>query len=404
MRFLRIGSIPLNVMDQRESQNRIRVCHIAHGDLWAGAEVQLTALLEALAHDPTWELSAIVLNGGRLAHEIQKIGIPVTVLSEKRYNSLALFVRIVTQLRRQRPTILHTHKYKDNILGACAAAAVSIPAVVRVVHGMPEPFSGITYVKMKVYEFVDHLITTAKVSKLIAVSSNIETTLRKLYGACKVVKIHNGINIEKVRVSQDRERVRDGLGSGPNDYAIGTVGRLTPVKGHELLLRAVASLMNKIPNITVVIVGDGPLMPELKQLAHELGMEKKVVFVGQRYDVYDLVNSMDVFALPSIHEGIPMGLLEAMALRRAVVASRVGGIPEVIDHGVNGLLVAPGNVTQLAQGLEQIITDRTLAIQLGQAGAARIEAEFSATVMAERTGRLYASLVSQVSEKVRGVS
>jgi glycosyltransferase involved in cell wall biosynthesis len=391
-------------MHDRESPNKIRVCHIAHGDLWAGAEVQLVALLEALAHDSTWELSAIVLNDGRLACEIEKIGIPVSVLSEKRHNSFALFMKIVAQLKLQRPDILHTHKYKDNILGVGAAAVVGVPAVVRVVHGMTEPFRGIAYMKMMGYEFVDRLITSAKVNKVVAVSSNIETALKKLYGACKVVQIHNGINLEKVRASQDRERVRKQLGIRPDDYAIGTVGRLTPVKGHEMLLRAAGSLMKKIPSIKVLIVGDGPLMPELKQLTRELDMETKVIFAGERYDIYDLVKCMDIFALPSLHEGIPMSLLEAMALRRAVVASRVGGIPEVVDHGVNGLLVAPGNVAELAQELERIASDRSFAIKLGQAGAARVEAEFSATVMAKRTARLYASLVAQEPERTTEAS
>jgi glycosyltransferase involved in cell wall biosynthesis len=390
-------------MDERESQKKIRICHIAHGDLWAGAEVQLATLLEGLARDSTWELSAIVLNEGRLVQEIEKIGIPVTVLSEKRHNGLALFMKIVTQLKRQRPAILHTHKYKDNILGVGAAVAAGISTVVRVVHGMTEPFGGIAYAKMHGYEFVDRLFTLAKVSKVIAVSSDIQVSLRKLYGVRKVVQIHNGINVEKVRVSRDRESMRNGLGIWPDDYTIGTVGRLTPVKGHEILLRAAGSLMRRIPNIKVLIVGDGPRMSALKQLADELGIEKNVIFAGERHDVYDLINCMDVFALPSIHEGIPMGLLEAMALRRAVVASCVGGIPEVIDHGVNGLLVAPKNVMELAYGLEQIVTDLSLATQLGQAGAARVEAEFSATVMAGRTARLYSSLAAEGQGSDRGV-
>jgi glycosyltransferase involved in cell wall biosynthesis len=390
-------------MDERESRKKIRVCHIAHGDLWAGAEVQLAALLEGLAHDSMWELSAIVLNDGRLVQEIEKIGIPVTVVSEKRHNDLTLFMKIVTQLRRQRPAILHTHKYKDNILGVGAAAAAGVSTVVRVVHGMTEPFSGIAYAKMWCYELVDRLFTSTKVSKVIAVSSDIEVSLRKLYGVCKVVQIHNGINLEKVRVTRDRESVRNGFGIRPDDYVIGTVGRLTPVKGHEILLRAAGSLVNKIPNIKLLIVGDGPLMPALKQLTDELDMAKKVILAGQRYDVYDLVNCMDVFVLPSIHEGIPMSLLEAMALRRVVVASRVGGIPEVIDHGVNGILVPPGNVTELKQGLERLATNRSFASRLGEAGAAKVEAEFNATVMTERTARLYASLVTQGSPKAAGV-
>lgn len=372
----------------------IKVCHIAHGDLWAGAEVQLATLLETLVHDPAWTLSAILLNDGRLACEIGRLGIPVTVLSEDEHNSLVLFTKMIKLLKAQHPDIIHTHKYKDNILGASAAAAAGIEAVVRVVHGMTEPFSGKAYVKMMCYERVDRLVTSMKVRKVIAVSSSLKIILEELYGTNKVVQIHNGINLEKIKLSQDREQLRTALGIGTSDEVIGTVGRLTPVKGHHVLLRAANSLVRRRKNIKVLVVGDGPLMPEMRALAQDLGIEREVVLAGQRHDVYDLVNCMDVFALPSVHEGIPMVLLEALALKRPVVASRVGGIPEVMKHGISGLLVSPGSVPELEEGIEMLLRDKSYGSQLGQAGRARVEEEFSATIMATRTARLYASLVT----------
>ena len=372
----------------------IKVCHIAHGDLWAGAEVQLATLLEAIVRDSTLELSAILLNEGRLACEIRNLGVPVTVLSEERHSALTLCMKIVTFLREKRPHIVHTHKYKDNILGACAAAAAAVPVVVRVVHGMTEPFKGRAYVKMMGYEFVDRLVTTTRVNKVIAVSTNIEAVLGRLYGTRKVVQIHNGINLEKISPSRDRESLRGALGIGTGDQIVGTVGRLVPVKGHDVLLRAASALLKRRRNLKFLIVGDGPLMSKLADLTRDLGIGKEVVLAGQRDDVYDLVNCMDIFTLPSTHEGIPMVLLEALALRRPVVASRVGGIPEVVENGVSGLLVAPNNGRELEQGIEKILQDGSYADQLGQAGRARVEEEFTAEVMAKRTADLYCSILS----------
>jgi glycosyltransferase involved in cell wall biosynthesis len=372
----------------------IKVCHIAHGDLWAGAEVQLVTLLEGLVRDSRLELSAIVLNDGRLACEIKKLGVPVTVLSEEQYNSCRLFMNLVAILRRQRPELVHTHKYKDNILGTAAAAAVGIRNVVRVVHGMTEPFSGMAYIKMMGYESVDRLITRLKVKRLIAVSEDIESDLGRRYGVHKVVQIHNGINLRRVGVTQHREHMRRSIGFQSGDRVIGTVGRLTPVKGHNILLQAAGSLIRKRGNVKVLIVGDGPLKATLTQLVHDLRIEKEVVLAGQRDDVYDLVNCMDVFVLPSFHEGIPMVLLEALALKCPVVASRVGGIPEVVMHGVGGFLVSPGNAAELEQGLVRILEDELYAKSLAEAGRSRVEEEFSANVMAERTADLYCSLVS----------
>jgi glycosyltransferase involved in cell wall biosynthesis len=374
----------------------VTVCHIAHGDLWAGAEVQLATLLEALAQDSALELSAILLNEGRLACEIRKLGIPVTVLSEARHSALTLCMKIVTFLREQRPDIVHTHKYKDNILGACAAAAAGVPVVVRVVHGMTEPFKGKAYVKMMGYEFVDRLVTSARVNKVIAVSSNIEAVLGRLYGTHKVVQIHNGINLEKIRPSRDRESLVGTLGIGTDDQIVGTVGRLVPVKGHDVLLQAASSLLKRRRNLKFLIVGDGPLMSRLAGLARELGIEKEVILAGQRDDVYDLVTCMDIFTLPSTHEGIPMVLLEALALKRPVVASRVGGIPEVVENGISGLLVEPSNVTELEQGIDRILQDRSYANGLGQAGRVQVEENFSSTLMGKKTAHLYASLLAQV--------
>jgi L-malate glycosyltransferase len=374
------------------SSELIRVCHIAHGDLWAGAEVQLATLLEALIGIQIFEISAILLNEGRLAAELRKTGIPVKILSEVQYNSAQLLLRLVRHLKSHRPHIIHTHKYKDNILGSAAAVMLSSAVVVRTVHGMTEPFSGIAHLKMMGYDLLDRIATTFRVKKLVAVSTNIESVLRRMYGHDKVIGIHNGIDLETVRSTSDRKTVRENLGIGDDEYVVGTVGRLTPVKGHETLLR-VAALLKERGKLRYLIVGDGPLMQRLVSLTRELGMEREVILAGQRHDVYDLIHCMDVFVLPSVHEGIPMVLLEALALNCPVVASRVGGIPEVIEHRTSGLLVEPGNMEELKGAIERLMDDKPFADELAMRGRRRVEEEFSAALMAQRTADLYYSLI-----------
>jgi glycosyltransferase involved in cell wall biosynthesis len=297
-------------------------------------------------------------------------------------------------MKARTPDILHTHKYKDNILGCLAAIAAGVPKVVRVVHGMTEPFSGIQYVRMGAYEMLDGLFLRSKASKLIAVSSNIESQLVKKYGSDRVVCIHNGIDLNKVTIKQRREDIRGQFGVAPDRYLIGTVGRLTAIKGHETLLRAASLALRGIKPMQYLIVGDGPLMTSLKALAGQLGIEKQVIFAGHRENVYDLIQSMDAFVLPSLHEGIPMVLLEALALCRPVVASRVGGVPEVIEHGANGLLVEPGNPEELGAALSILMQEPSLADRLGRCGRSRIEQEYSATLMVRRTAELYSALAS----------
>lgn len=373
---------------------RVRICHIAHGDLWAGAEVQLATLMEILVGLPSLDLSAIVLNEGRLASELRRSSIPVEVLPEGQCNSAQLLYRLVTHFRQHAPDVIHTHKYKDNVLGCSAAVVAGIPAVVRTVHGITEPFSGKAYVKMMGYDLIDRIFTSFKVKKLIAVSANIESVLCRMHGSDKVIRILNGINLDKVQTCVAGMAVRESLGIGADAYVIGTVGRLTAVKGHETLLQVVRSLKMTMSNLKCLIVGDGPLMQRFTRLLRDLGIEKEVIFAGQRHDVYDLINCMDLFVLPSLHEGIPMVLLEALALNRPVVASRVGGIPEVVVHGTSGHLVEPGNLKELQDAIRLILHDRSYADRLGKAGRIRVEREFSATLMAKRTADLYSSLVS----------
>jgi len=378
---------------QKVSLRNIRVCHIAHGDLWAGAEVQLATLLAALARKPGYEFSAVLLNDGKLADALRNVGISVNILSEASFNSAQLLIRLVRYLKHHQPDIVHTHKYKDNILGSCAAALAGVHIVVRSVHGMTEPFRGREYIKMGLYESLDKLMNKWKVSKIIAVSSDITSTLTKIYGPRKVVRIHNGINLQQIEVMQDRNKVRKRLGVGSDEYLVGTVGRLTPVKGHDIMMKTAHLLKKESVNCKFLIVGDGPLMLTLKTLARTLGIEKEVILAGQRDDVYDLINAMDVFLLPSLHEGIPMVLLESLALGRPIIASRVGGVPEIISHDKEGLLVEPGSPEELKRGIRTLMDDRSHASKLAEAGRKRVEEGFTGNLMAERTAQLYSALI-----------
>jgi len=371
----------------------IKVCHIAHGDLWAGAEVQLVTLLSSLVRIPGFEFSVVLLNEGRLAKELRRLEINVTVIPERSSSSGRIVSKLVGHLRKNRADIIHTHKYKDNILGAIAGKLVGVPYIIRMVHGLSEPFHGTEYVKMAFYERLDGIMNRCMVKKLVAVSLNIKAVLDKKYGSDKIVHIHNGIDLEKVVVKKDKWEKRRELHVDQNCYLIGTVGRLTPVKGHEIFLEAASLLLKEGRNVKCLLVGDGPLKERLKELAIQLGIEKNVILTGHQDDVYDFINVMDVFVLPSLHEGIPMVLLEALALERPVVASRIGGIPEVIEHGRSGLLVTPGAIKELAQTLISLLGDKHLAESLGKAGRKRVEGYFDAGLMAQSVAQVYRTLV-----------
>ncbi len=370
----------------------MKVCHVAMGDLWAGAEAQLLALMTYLVRMQEFQWSVILFNEGRLAEELRKLPLTLNVISEKHHGPLAITSRLAKLFQQWHPDIVHTHKYKDSILGSMVARYTGIPHVVRIVHGMPEPFVGLRNLKMAGYSVADKLVIRWLVDKVIAVSSDIEQVLTRAYGSGRVTCIHNGIDLESFHVTIQRMEKRKEWQVDDKTVLIGTVGRLVPVKGHIVLLEALHILRDSHANVRVLLVGDGPLRGHLEAEVRRLGLNQSVIFAGHQEQSYDFINMMDIFVLPSLHEGIPMVLLEAFALSRPVIASRVGGIPEVVTHAHSGLLVTPSKPHELAAAIRTLIEDRSSALAFGEAGRSHVEREYSARMMADRTAALYRTL------------
>ncbi len=382
------GRMPMSIHAQK-----IHVCHVAVGDLWAGAEVQLKVLLSKLVLRPEFSLSVILFNGGRLGEEIEKLGIPVAVFPEAEWGSGKLFLELVRKFKQSDAKIIHTHKYKDTILAAPAAKLCGIPYVVRTVHGLREPFEGLRACKMTLYESIECTVHRLCVNCIIGVSSQIERRYRAEGAVSRVVCIRNGIDLDGRPIHADRNRIRRDLGVETGMCLIGTVGRLTPVKGLSYLLQSVSILLRQRANVRLLIVGDGVIRKDLEAQARDLGISENVVFLGHREDTDELLKALDIFVLPSLNEGIPMALLEAMAASRAVVASRVGGIPEIVEDGVEGILVEPMDVNQLAESCGRLIESPETAMKMGEQARKRVVQEFSATAMADRVAGLYKELV-----------
>ena len=371
----------------------IRVCHFAPADGWAGAEVQLALLLSLLAKMPELEVSAVLLNEGRLAHELRDAGIPTNVIPESRHNSVSIATRLAQYLRRATVDIVHTHKWKDNVLTAVASAGGPVRWRVRTIHGSVEPFTGFKALKARGVRALDHMANRWAVDRIVTVSRDLTEEFGSRFGTEKVAYIQNGIDLAHVQVTRPSAELRIDLGFQTGDTVIGTMGRLVPVKGLDLFLRAARVIRNRRPDAKFVIVGSGPLERSLRELAASLDLYD-VQFLGHRNDGYDVLGLMDVFVLPSLNEGIPMVLLEALALSKPVVASRVGGIPDLIEHEVSGILSEPGNAGDVARGCLALLDDRAWAQRLARTGRERIEHRFSAGVMASKVANVYRTLAA----------
>jgi glycosyltransferase involved in cell wall biosynthesis len=202
------------------------------------------------------------------------------------------------------------------------------------------------------------------------------------------------VDLQKIKVNKSKIEVKRNLGIEGNSPLIGTAGRLVPVKGLDFLLKAAKIMQKKFPRLKVLIIGEGPERKNLESAASKLGIDSQLIFTGEREDVHDLIYAMDLFVLPSLSEGIPMVLLEALALEVPVVVSAVGGIPEVITHQFTGFLVSPKKEQALANACLHLLENKALANAVALKGKEIVKTKFSAEIMAQKVFRLYEVLVA----------
>jgi len=371
----------------------LKVVHMISGDLWAGAESQAFTLLSQLRRAEGVRLSAIVLNEGRLAAQLRDLSIPVHVVDERRLDPLRILVAVRALLANDGCDILHTHRYKENVIGAFASRMAGRPRLVKTVHGLVEHFFGFRRFKSGFTAVVDRTVTRRYFDRVICVSEDMQGQLRQRYRPEQLACIRNGIDPDRCKPTKSRQLTRDSLGIPQDAPVVGTASRLVGVKGLGYLLEAARSMHSALPELRLLIAGDGPEMAALKAQSAALGLTPFTIFTGHRDDVFDLIAAMDLFALPSLSEGIPMVLLETMAIGTPIVATRVGGIPEIIRDGESGLLVAPRNTAELERACLRILTRDSLAA--GLAGHARevVNTEHSAVSMGRSVLELYRSLL-----------
>jgi L-malate glycosyltransferase len=372
---------------------RLKVLHLLSGDLWAGAEAQVFTLVSRLIRMPDLDVHVILLNRHVLAEKLDSIGVPIEIMDEKTMSTAGIIRRLSEILKSQHFSILHTHRYKENILGALSARLTVRPALIKTVHGLPEPFRGFAGAKFRLYQAMDAIMTRLYFDKIICVSQEITARQTTAHGRNKAIYITNALDIEACKPTRDRQSVRRELGLDPDAPVIGTVGRLVPVKGLSVLLEAAVDLAPAVPHLKILIVGDGPERERLTEQVAATGLAGIVHLVGFRHDVADLLAAFDVFALPSLSEGLPMVLLEAMALQIPIVASRVGGVAEVLMDGESGLLVAPGEPGSLATACHRLLAEQHLATRLATAARQRLEQQYSADRMASAVAALYRTVV-----------
>lgn len=376
------------------TDQKINVCHLVSGDLWAGAEVQAYTLLKELYRERSLNLSAIILNPGELASRLKETGVDTVALDESRDNFLRLRRKAIDILKGKNIDIIHSHRYKENILAALVRDLCGVKRLVQTIHGVSEMPKGYALLKARIYGAANRVFTRRYFDRIITVSDDIRQRLHKSLPQSRMVTVHNAVDPQAIRPEKSAETVKREFNIDVDAPLIGAAGRMVPVKAYDKFLEMAKIILESRPDARFMLVGDGPLLQPLKQLSKDMGIADNVIFTGFREDIFDIINAFDLFVFSSYHEGVPMALLEAMSLRKAVVSTAVGGVVEVIENEVSGLLVEPGSTTALAGACLGILKRPELKSALENGAYARIDVEFNIEVQARKVFDLYKELIT----------
>jgi len=330
--------------------------------------------------------------------EVERCGIRILTISElvrtiHPLYDLKAFISLVKIFLREKPHIVHTHTSKAGILGRWAAFFSRVPVIIHTSHG--HVFWGY-FGKLKTRIF----ILLEKISALVTDRLIMLTEQEKndhlhfhIAPENKFSVVHSGINLDEFsNTSVDPASMKRRLGVPEDNLIVGTVGRLTSIKGHRYLIEAARKILDVRPDIIFVFLGDGELLDELKNMATRSDIEENIMFLGWRSDVAEVMSTFDIFALPSLNEGMGRVLVEAMALGRPIVASNIGGIPDLVVDGENGYLVPVGDVESLAARIRKLLDDPEKREEMGECGK-KIAIDYSANAMVQKIDRVYRKLV-----------
>ncbi len=360
----------------------LRICHLISGDLWAGAEVMACHLLTHLSAFPGLDLTAILLNEGRLARELRAAGLPVQVVDENQHSFPKIAYAIRNILAPHPPDILHSHRYKENLLAFLVSRFYPDMRLITTQHGLPETLDQSISWGQKVKSKTNFFVLSRYYMKVVAVSGDIQKYFINDLGFCteRVAVIHNGIEIPPT--------VHTKAAGGP--FVIGSSGRLFPIKDYPLMIR-IAQEMAPGSEIFFALAGDGPEMGALEEAIDECGLAGRFFLKGHLEDMDSFYRGLDLYLNTSVHEGIPMTILEAMTHGLPVVAPMVGGIGEIIDDGVEGFLIPNREPKAFAEKC-LLLQDPELRHRMGRAARVKVERVFSAEQMARKYYQLYREL------------
>ena len=355
----------------------MKILHVETGRHLYGGPQQVLYLIAALA-ERAYDNTLVCPPGSGIDNAARAAGIRVQNLFCAGDLDLPFAYRLAQYLKQEQPDLVHCHSRRGaDMLGGIAASFADIPAVVsrRVDNTEMRIVAALRYRPFR---------------KVIAISETIAEVLRERgVDEKRLVVIRSAVDTEAFGETPDSAAFRKEFDIADDAFVVAAAGQLIPRKGHRYLLEAIAGLREQHPSLRLLVFGEGYLNNQLQSQAATLGVEEIVTFAGFRHDLDDWMGCFDLFVHPALAEGLGVAALKAAAAGVPVVGFAAGGLIEAVEDGTTGLLVTPGDASELSEAISTLIKDESLRRQLGAAGRARMHREFSIATMVDKHVQLY---------------
>ncbi len=364
----------------------LRILHVETGMNLYGGALQVHYLLRGLADRENIESTLVCPNGSAIAEVTMENVKTLHAVPMEGDLDLLFIPRLMSIIKKENPDIIHLHSRRGaDILGGIAAKLTGKRCILTRRVDNPE---NRVWASVK-YRLYDRIITISEGIREVLICEKIPPR--------KITCVHSAVDMDLYGQTCDREWFLKEFGLKQTSRVCGTVAQFIDRKGHRFLIRAIPEILKTVPEAVFLFLGKGPIEDQLKSHCHELGIEKHVLFVGFRNDLDRIMGCLDLVIHPALMEGLGVSLLQAAAAGVPIVGTRAGGIPEIVRDGVNGFLIPPSNVQSITDTVVKILTDRNLALQLGENGRMIAFRSFSIESMVEGNLGMYREMMSEQS-------
>lgn len=357
--------------------NKIIIVHVVFSLKCGGLEKMVIDLVSELNKRGYNNSICCLDNEGELLELTTERGIDVFFMNRQNGFDWKLIFKLAKILRKSNVDVVHTHNMGPLFYGSLAAKIANVPVIINTRHGRE---------KKSLYSWVWNIN-----NKVVVISDDAKREMHKYNHIKKSrsVVIYNGVDLNKYSFDNYKSNVRKELNLDEDTYIVGTVARLSEEKDQITLINTFYDVAKVISKVRLVLIGDGPLRNKLEEYAIGLNLRDKVLFLGFRKNIPMLLSGFDVFVLSSLTEGLSLTLLEAMAAKKPIVATNVGGNPEVVVEGITGFLVPPKDTDKMSEAIITLLKNSELRKKMGEAGRKRVEDKFSLDIMVSEYIKTY---------------